>query len=179
MATINPLIAATALSAQTVAQQRSSRPALPFSITGNTSDTQAFSGALATEMLESADGSLLQASPSKLLPGETISTPSAVTTSSQEHAVSAAEADKIDSTARDLESVLVYTMLKEMWATLPKDGMLDTGTGSKFYREMWLEEISKRMSQVGSGLGIASVVKRELMDRASREVTPSQLSSAK
>jgi Rod binding domain-containing protein len=69
-------------------------------------------------------------------------------------------------------------MLKEMWATLPKDSMLDTGTGSKFYREMWLEEISKRMSHVGSGLGIASVVKRELMDRARREITPAQLSNS-
>jgi hypothetical protein len=173
MATINLPAATAALTTQALAQQRAARPALPFSLTGNTQDMQAFSGALASEMLESADGSLLQSTPSNLLPGAAVSTPGAG------HELSAAEEKKIDSTSRDLESVLVYTMLKEMWATLPKDGMLDTGTGSKFYREMWLEEISKRMSQSGSGLGIASVVKRELLDRARREVTPAELSSAK
>ena len=173
MSTINPPAATAALSAQALAQQRPSRPALPFSLTGNTQDMQAFSGTLASEMLEAADGSLLQSSPGNLLPGAAVGTPAVG------HEVSAAEESKIDSTARDLESVLVYTMLKEMWATLPKDGLLDKGTGSKFYREMWLEEISKRMSQSGSGIGIASVVKRELLDRARREITPAELSNAR
>lgn len=173
MATINPATAAVAQSVQAMAQQQVARPALPFSITGHSQAAQAFRNTLATEMLESADGSKLQANANMLLPGTT------VTAAAAGREISDAEAEKIDSTARDLESVLVYTMLKEMWATLPKDGMLDKGTGSKFYREMWLEEISKRMSQSGSGLGIAGVVKRELMERARREITPAQLASVR
>ena len=57
-------------------------------------------------------------------------------------------------------------MLKQMWATLPKESLLDSGTGSKFYREMWLEEVSKRASQSGLGLGVAQIVKRELLERS-------------
>jgi Rod binding domain-containing protein len=86
---------------------------------------------------------------------------------------------RIDGVARDLEAVLLYTLLKDMWSTLPKDSFFDSDLASKFYREMWLEEVAKRASQTGPGLGVAEAVKRELLDRAKREITPAELATRK
>jgi Rod binding domain-containing protein len=89
--------------------------------------------------------------------------------------VSAKEAEKIDKTARDMESLLLYTMLKQMWETLPKDAFFDSGLSTQFFREMYLEEISKRVSSTGDGIGVAKVIREELMDQAKRTLTPEQM----
>jgi hypothetical protein len=164
------------LSQRQAVQVRPSESALPFSLTSQTvppgAFTEALSAATASTAMDAAAPEITSAA--LPLPGTKVtSTPSA----GSESRVSPEEVEKITKVSRDLESVLAYTLLKEMWSTLPKGSMLDSGLGSKFYREMWLEEISKRTSESGMGLGVADVVKRELMDRAKREVRPEELSA--
>jgi hypothetical protein len=97
------------------------------------------------------------------------------TTAADVLAVSAEETAKIDKVARDMESLLLYTMLKQMWATLPKNSFFDSGLSTQFFQEMYLEEISKRVSSSGDGIGVAKVIRSELLDKARRTVTPEQM----
>jgi flagellar protein FlgJ len=89
--------------------------------------------------------------------------------------IDAKEAAKIKSTAQDFESLLVYQLLKQMWDTIPRSGLFDNGLAGQFFREMWLEELSKKVSVEGPGLGVARVVERELTDIAQRTVKPEDL----
>jgi hypothetical protein len=168
MATTNMHPVTLALGVQSALQAKPSRPALPFSITSAAQLSPDFTDMLSQELHGPATEATLSSSAGTRLPGAVVEPSAAQST------VSEAEAKKIDGVARDMESVLLYTLMKEMWATVPKTGMFDTGTGAQFYREMWLEEVSKRASDTGAGLGIAKVIKRELMDRAAREVTPAE-----
>lgn len=74
----------------------------------------------------------------------------------------AAEQDKNKAVARELESELLKILFKSMWETVPKDDMLANGTGSDFYREMWIDALSEKIARSGSGLGLAEVIEREI-----------------
>ena len=89
--------------------------------------------------------------------------------------VDAAEAEKIREVAQDFEALLLYHLLKQMWATLPESTLFDQGLASEFYREMWLEEVARATSRQQPGLGVASVIERELLEHARRTVTPEEL----
>lgn len=157
-----------ALGAQAAQQAARRYPALPFAITGPGAPADVFGGLLTGEVQHGCGATLQQAVATPNLPGV------AIKPAPGQQATAEDEASRIDNVAREMESVLLYTLLKEMWATLPKSSLLDNGLGAKFYREMWLEEVSQRAADAGTGLGIAKVIQRELLDRAAREVTPAE-----
>jgi len=64
--------------------------------------------------------------------------------------------------ARQLESLLLYNLLKEMWATVPEGTLLDTGMAGEFYREMWLEALADEISRTGDGIGLADVLAADI-----------------
>lgn len=70
--------------------------------------------------------------------------------------------DQAAGVARQLESLLVYTLLKEMWATVPEGTLLDTGLAGQFYREMWLEALADEISQTAGGIGLSGVIEAEI-----------------
>ena len=82
------------------------------------------------------------------------------------------ELAKIKDTAQQFESLLLYSLLKQMWATLPENSMLEQGMAAQFYREMWLEELAGQISTDGPGLGVAKAVEREMITFAARTITP-------
>ena len=88
------------------------------------------------------------------------------------------EAAKIKQAAQDFESLLVYQLLKQMWATIPETGLLNSGLSTQFFREMWLEELANKVSHSGNGIGVAQIVERELLETASRTVKPEDLPQA-
>ena len=85
-----------------------------------------------------------------------------------------AETQKINGTAQQLESLMLYQMLKQMWESIPESKLQPTGSGGQIYREMWLEQVANKASQAGGGIGLAKVVERELTDRAKHTFTPEQ-----
>lgn len=76
---------------------------------------------------------------------------------------------RIDSTSRAMEGLILETLLKQMWATLPESKLFGNGLDTKFYREMWLEEVAADVSSNGGGVGIASTVAWEMILRAQTE----------
>jgi len=65
------------------------------------------------------------------------------------------ELAKIKDTAQQFESLLLYSLLKQMWATLP----------------------AGQISTDGPGLGIAKTVEREMITHAARTITPAALAA--
>ncbi len=85
--------------------------------------------------------------------------------------VSEEDAKKIDETAKQLESLVLYQLLKQMWDTIPEGTLFAAGPAEKMYREMWLEQMAGSAVQQGSVLGIAEMVERELLDKENRSVS--------
>jgi hypothetical protein len=79
--------------------------------------------------------------------------------------VPTSELKRIDGAARQLEGLLLETMLKQMWATLPKSSLLGNGLEAKFYREMWLEELAGEISAEGPGTGVAANLTWEMIEQ--------------
>ena len=69
------------------------------------------------------------------------------------------ETAKIDKASREVGSLLLYTLLKQMWATIPKNPYFDSGLSIQFFPEMHLEELSKRVAGTGGGIGVTAIVK--------------------
>lgn len=80
-------------------------------------------------------------------------------------------AHKIKTTAQDFEALLVYQLLKQMWATLPESNLFGNSTAGQYFREMWLDEVAKKIAG-GQGLGIAPIIERELSAAAQRSSIP-------
>lgn len=65
---------------------------------------------------------------------------------------------KLMEACREFESIFTYMMLKEMKKTVPDDGLVEKSQGTLMFEEMYLEELSKEMSQGDNGLGLARVL---------------------
>jgi Rod binding domain-containing protein len=98
---------------------------------------------------------------------------SAAPSSSSPSGVGAEQKARITEAAKDFEGLLLYTLLKQMWSTVPKSPYFDSGLSTQFYREMYLDEVAKRVADSG-GIGIAQSIERELMDWAARTTTPAE-----
>jgi peptidoglycan hydrolase FlgJ len=83
----------------------------------------------------------------------------------------AKEAKALDAATRDLESVFVYMLLKEMRKTVPENKLINGGKGEEIFRDMLDEEMSKKMAAgPGEGIGIAKM----LYDQLSRPAIAKQ-----
>jgi hypothetical protein len=91
-----------------------------------------------------------------------------------ERKLSTAETEKIHTTAQQLESLMLYQMLKQMWQSIPESSLIPEGNAGQMYREMWLEKVAAQAAQSGDGIGIAKVVEREMRDKARHTFTPEQ-----
>lgn len=80
------------------------------------------------------------------------------------------EAAEIQEVSQQLESLMLYQLLKQMWSTIPESTLFPTNSGDEMYREMWLEQLAGNAVKQGSVLGIGDMVQRQLLDRANRTV---------
>jgi Rod binding domain-containing protein len=91
------------------------------------------------------------------------------------NSISAEQLQEIEKVSRDLESMLLNMMLKEMWKSVPESELFGNEMATKFYREMWLEKIAETIAVEGSGLGVADVIKKELVTREERSISLAEL----
>lgn len=59
---------------------------------------------------------------------------------------------------REFESIFLQMMFKEMRNTVPEGGLIDKGTGTKIFEEMYIEELSKEIAKGNEGLGIGKMI---------------------
>jgi len=78
----------------------------------------------------------------------------------------------IDSVSREFESVLLFTMFKQMWETVPDSTLFGNGLSNEIYREMWLEELSGEIAAAGNGIGVADSFKWEMIQRELQSSPP-------
>ena len=68
---------------------------------------------------------------------------------------------KLMDACRNLESVFVNMMFKQMQSTVEKTGLTDGGFGEEIYNDMLTEKYSEEATK-GSGLGLAQVMFKQL-----------------
>mgnify|MGYP000102431499 CR=1 FL=1 len=68
---------------------------------------------------------------------------------------------KLMDACRNLESVFVNMMFKQMQSTVEKTGLTDGGFGEEIYNDMLIEKYSEEATK-GSGLGLAQVMYKQL-----------------
>jgi flagellar protein FlgJ len=68
---------------------------------------------------------------------------------------------KLMEACKNLESVFVNMMFKQMQSTVQKTGLTDGGYGEEIYNDMLLEKYAEEATK-GSGLGLAQVMYKQL-----------------
>lgn len=71
------------------------------------------------------------------------------------------EAEGLRRSCQDFEAIMLKSMLKQMRATVPKDGLLDEGSDREMFEDMMDQEVAMRMSR-DQGIGIADSLYRQL-----------------
>ena len=89
--------------------------------------------------------------------------------------VSAKDQEEISSAAAQLEALMLEMLLKQMWETIPKSELFGQGLDSKFYREMWIEELSKDLAESGPGIGLKAMLEQELTYTVEQSIDPAGL----
>jgi flagellar protein FlgJ len=67
-------------------------------------------------------------------------------------------------TARELEGVFLGLLMKALRSTVGNGGLFKNGSDSQTYREMFDQEIARRMASAG-GIGLAHMVLRDQLSR--------------
>ncbi|MGL3709857.1 rod-binding protein [Leptospirillum ferriphilum] len=76
---------------------------------------------------------------------------------------------KFEKASRLFEEMMIGILVKEMWKTVPKGGMMPTSTGMDVAQEMYQKELAKEMSRAG-GLGLSREIKEQFRKDFGREV---------
>jgi len=70
---------------------------------------------------------------------------------------------ELDKQSREIESLFIYMLLKEMRKTVPEQKLIHGGKAEEIFRDMMDEEMSRKMAFTpGPGLGIAKMLYEEL-----------------
>ena len=84
----------------------------------------------------------------------------------------AGQADRqLQAACRDMESLFLSYLLKEMRATVDKSGFIDGGKAEEIFTSLLDVEYSKQMSSTG-GIGLASILLKQLGRPSTPEEDP-------
>ena len=68
---------------------------------------------------------------------------------------------EIEKAATQFEGLLVQEMIKEMWATVPKDGLLSGSSEEDTYQEMYRQALAQSIAE-GQSIGVKDVIIRDI-----------------
>ena len=74
---------------------------------------------------------------------------------------------KLKDTCAELESLFIYYLLKEMRATVPKDGLFGGGKGEEMYTSMFDLQMANEIAMKRE-IGIASILREQMESRLSQ-----------
>ena len=72
---------------------------------------------------------------------------------------------------RQMESLFIHHLLKEMRATIDKSGFISGGRAEEIYTSLMDAEIANSISTRGGGIGLAEMLLHQLGNRASENKT--------
>lgn len=72
------------------------------------------------------------------------------------------DTEKLEKACRDIETLFIHQMLKQMKATVPQGGLLPESMATRIYRDMLDTEYSKLIAESPDNLGIAKMLYKEL-----------------
>jgi flagellar protein FlgJ len=78
---------------------------------------------------------------------------------------------KLEAACRDMESLFLTHLLKEMRKTISKSGFISGGRAEEIFTSMLDVELSKRMSEAG-GIGLSSLLFQQLGKQSEPEDSP-------
>jgi len=78
---------------------------------------------------------------------------------------------RLNDACNEFESLFIYYMLKEMRASIPKDGYLGQSMQSETYTSMFDMEVARELSG-GQGIGLADFLRQHLIDRLEEAEAP-------
>ncbi len=90
---------------------------------------------------------------------------------SQAQPVPKIDMDRIDETAREFEAMFMSEMMKPMFESVPVNSQFGGGKGEEVFRSFLREEYGKNLAANG-GLGIADLVKQQLIEMQSKSIKP-------
>lgn len=59
---------------------------------------------------------------------------------------------------KDFEAVFLSIMFKEMYKTIPEDGLTEKSNGTKIFEEMYIEELSEEVANGDESIGISDMM---------------------
>lgn len=59
---------------------------------------------------------------------------------------------------KEFEAIFVQMMFKEMYKTIPEDGLIEKDNGRKIFEEMYIEELSTKLVKEDKGFGLADMM---------------------
>lgn len=59
---------------------------------------------------------------------------------------------------KDFEAVFLSIMFKEMYKTIPEDGLTEKSNGTKIFEEMYIEELSEEVANGNESIGISDMM---------------------
>lgn len=90
---------------------------------------------------------------------------------SQAKAMPGINMDRIDETAREFEAMFMSEMMKPMFESVPVNSQFGGGKGEEIFRSFLREEYGKNLAENG-GLGIADLVRQQLIEIQSKSIKP-------
>lgn len=76
--------------------------------------------------------------------------------------LAAKDLKELDAVCRDLESLFIYMLMKEMRKTVQETKLIHGGRGEEIFRDLLDEEMSKKLAAAPQGIGIAKMVYEQL-----------------
>ncbi|MCL6449949.1 MAG: rod-binding protein [Acetobacteraceae bacterium] len=76
-------------------------------------------------------------------------------------AVDAGDRAAVAEACQEFESLFLYQLLRQMWATVP-EGALDSGFAQDTYRQMYHMELARLMARAG-GIGLGRMLLEQLL----------------
>lgn len=75
---------------------------------------------------------------------------------------------KMEGAATQFEGLLVQEMIKSMWATIPKDGLISGSSEEEMFRDMLNQSFAEQISE-GKGIGVKEVLLKDMKRLAKNE----------
>lgn len=87
-----------------------------------------------------------------------INTDSSILYNRMEKVEGSQDDEALKKACKEFESIFLSIVFKEMKKTVPEDGLIEKGIGTKIFEDMYTEELSKEIANKDEGLGIGKML---------------------
>ncbi|RKD30922.1 rod-binding protein [Thermohalobacter berrensis] len=70
--------------------------------------------------------------------------------------------EELKKACQEFESIFLHMLLKQMRSTIPDGGLTQKSAGREIFEDMYDQEIAKKATQKGQGIGLAKLLYEQL-----------------